>query len=84
MPSRTLSGTEFGIDFNPLADRLRVVSDTGQNLRIDVDSGATITDTALTAAAAPVPASMARLHERVRGRLPHDGSTTSIRPPTSC
>lgn len=43
-----LSGTEFGVDFNDAADRLRVVSDTGQNLRIDVDSGATITDTALS------------------------------------
>ncbi len=43
-----LSGTEFGLDFNDAADRLRVVSDTGQNLRIDVDSGATITDSALS------------------------------------
>ena len=25
--------TDFGVDFNPAADRLRVVSDTGQNLR---------------------------------------------------
>lgn len=29
-----LNGTEFGFDFNPAADALRVVSDTGQNLRI--------------------------------------------------
>ena len=28
-----LSGTEFGVDFNPAADALRIVSDTGQNLR---------------------------------------------------
>ena len=28
-----LSGTSFGVDFNPAADALRVVSDTGQNLR---------------------------------------------------
>jgi uncharacterized protein DUF4394 len=42
-----LSGTEFGVDFNPAADRLRVVSDTGQNLRIDPDTGATFTDTPL-------------------------------------
>jgi hypothetical protein len=47
-----LSGTEFGVDFNPVADRLRVVSDTGQNLRIDADTGATITDTPLSAAGA--------------------------------
>ena len=43
-----LSGTEFGVDFDPVGDRLRVVSDTGQNLRIDVASGATITDAPLT------------------------------------
>ena len=42
-----LSGVEFGVDFNPVPDRLRVVSDTGQNLRINVDTGAVTTDTAL-------------------------------------
>jgi hypothetical protein len=39
-----LQGTAFGVDFNPVADRLRVVSNTGQNLRIDVDTGAVTTD----------------------------------------
>lgn len=29
-----LSGTEFGFDFNPVADALRITSDTGQNLRV--------------------------------------------------
>ena len=29
-----LSGSEFGFDFNPAADALRIVSDTGQNLRV--------------------------------------------------
>ena len=52
-PFTALSGTEFGVDFNPVSDRLRVVSDTGQNLRIDADSGATITDLPLGSAAAP-------------------------------
>lgn len=28
-----LQGTSFGVDFNPAADALRVISDTGQNLR---------------------------------------------------
>jgi hypothetical protein len=28
-----LYGTTFGVDFNPAADRLRVISDNGQNLR---------------------------------------------------
>ena len=34
-----LMGTSFGVDFNPPADRLRIVSDTGQNLRHNVNAG---------------------------------------------
>lgn len=51
----TLSGRTFGVDFNPAANRLRVVSDAGQNLRHNIDdpagalpAGTTATDTALT------------------------------------
>lgn len=36
-----LEGNSFGVDFNPAADRLRVVSDTGQNLRHNVNAGGT-------------------------------------------
>lgn len=44
-----LSGTNFGVDFNPAADRLRVISDTGQNLRHDVNpAGITTVDITLT------------------------------------
>jgi len=46
-PFTALDGTDFGVDFNPVADRLRVVSNTGQNLRIDVETGATTTDAPL-------------------------------------
>ncbi|NVJ22415.1 DUF4394 domain-containing protein [Myxococcus sp. AM011] len=46
-PFTGLGGTDFAVDFNPVADRLRVVSNTGQNLRINVDTGATITDGAI-------------------------------------
>lgn len=35
-----LSGTSFGIDFNPAADRLRIVSNNGQNLRVNPNTGA--------------------------------------------
>ncbi len=45
--SVALSGSNFAIDFNPVPDRLRVVSDTGQNLRINVDTGETIVDGAI-------------------------------------
>lgn len=34
----------MSVDFNPAADRLRVLSNTGQSLRINVDSGVTIVD----------------------------------------
>lgn len=37
--SVALSGTSFGVDFNPVADRLRIVSDNGQNLRHNVNAG---------------------------------------------
>ena len=33
--STSPSGTSFGLDFNPTVDRLRMVSDTNQNLRIN-------------------------------------------------
>ena len=45
--STALSGTVFAVDFNPAANRLRVVSDTGQNLRHNIDDGATAGTTAV-------------------------------------
>ena len=42
-----LSGSAFGIDFNPTVDRLRIISDNGQNLRANVDDGTTTADVAL-------------------------------------
>jgi hypothetical protein len=38
----TLEGSEFGFDFNPTVDRIRVVSDRGQNLRLHPDTGAVV------------------------------------------
>jgi hypothetical protein len=43
-PFVALAGSDFAVDFNPAADRLRVVSNTGQNLRINVDTGDATTD----------------------------------------
>jgi Domain of unknown function (DUF4394) len=34
-----LRGTSFGVDFNPTVDKIRVVSDAQQNLRLNVDEG---------------------------------------------
>lgn len=48
-----LVGTTFGVDFNPVPDRLRITSSTGQNLRHDVNpGGTTIADTTLAYAGA--------------------------------
>ena len=48
-PFGGLSGTAFGFDFNPAVDRLRIVSNTGQNLRVHPDTGLLVaTDGALT------------------------------------
>ncbi|HET6706630.1 DUF4394 domain-containing protein [Amycolatopsis sp.] len=43
-----LWGTSFGVDFNPAADRLRLVSDQGQNLRHNLADGVTAEDAVLT------------------------------------
>ncbi len=43
-PFTALVGTSFGVDFNPVPDRLRIVSNADQNLRVNVATGATITD----------------------------------------
>ncbi|WP_241253646.1 DUF4394 domain-containing protein [Streptomyces sp. W1SF4] len=34
------AGTAFGVEFNPAANRLRVISNTGQNLRHNIDDAA--------------------------------------------
>lgn len=39
VPYTGLSGTNFAFDFNPVADRLRVVSNAEQNLRINPTNG---------------------------------------------
>jgi hypothetical protein len=41
------SGGNIGFDFNPVADRIRLVTSTGQNLRVNPVDGVTIADTRL-------------------------------------
>ncbi|MEU1554923.1 DUF4394 domain-containing protein [Streptomyces scabiei] len=43
-----LTGSQFGVDFNPAADRLRVISDNGQNLRHNLGDHTTVQDVNLT------------------------------------
>jgi hypothetical protein len=61
--SVALAGKRFGVDFNPAANRLRVISDTGQNLRHNIDdpmgmpaAGKTAMDGTLTYPPATAPA----------------------------
>ena len=55
-----LSGKSFGVDFNPAADRLRIISDTGQNLAHNVNQGgATVANAPLTYTAPPAAAVVA-------------------------
>jgi hypothetical protein len=37
--SIALSGSQFGVDFNPVADRLRIIGNDGQSLRHNVNAG---------------------------------------------
>lgn len=53
--STLLAGADFGFDFNPMADKIRVVSNTGQNLRLDPVTGAV---TAADAAINPLGAAL--------------------------
>ncbi len=46
-PFTALNGTAFGVDFNPAADRLRITTNTGQNLRVNPANGLTTTDDTL-------------------------------------
>jgi hypothetical protein len=56
-PFPGLGGANFGVDFNPTLSAsvasLRITSDTEENLRVNVQSGETFTDTALTLGGAP-------------------------------
>ena len=61
--SVALDGNSFGVDFNPAANRLRVISDSGQNLRHNIDdpmgmpaAGKTVVDGTLTYPPATIPA----------------------------
>lgn len=72
-----LQGTEFGFDFNPTVDRIRIVSNVGQNLRANPDTGAVaFTDTPLSYAPNDVNA----------GKIPRVSAaayTNSFVPPTT-
>jgi hypothetical protein len=49
--SNGLIGNSYGIDFNPLVDRMRLVNDLDQNARVNADTGVSIIDSSLAYAA---------------------------------
>ncbi len=54
--STPLSGSDFGFDFNPVVDRIRIVSNTGQNLRFNPNDGALIIDGSINPAGVAITA----------------------------
>ena len=71
---RSTARTSFGVDFNPAADRLRIISDTGQNLRHNVSAGGTTTTDA------PSPSWSVRAWSRPVVSPPPPTPTTTCRP----
>jgi hypothetical protein len=51
--TKPLRGTQFGVDFNPAANALRIISDQGQNLRHPFATLVTVEDTDLVYPATP-------------------------------
>ena len=76
-----LTGTVFGVDFNPAADRLRIISDTGQNLAHNVNAGGvtaangTLTYTAPPATAVPALGVTAAAYTNNDLNQPNTGTT---------
>lgn len=78
--SVALSGTYYGVDFNPSANALRVVSDNGQNLRqpfgtTDGPTAATVADAALNYTAGTPAAGIAAV-AYTNNDLSADSATT--------
>ena len=47
-PYTAFTGSRVSIDVNNVVDQLRIVTDSGQNLRVNMDTGATFSDMPLT------------------------------------
>lgn len=54
--SMPLSGTRFGFDFNPIPDRIRIISNEGQNLRVHPMTGDVNKDNMINPAPATITA----------------------------
>lgn len=54
-PFAALTGADYGLDFNPTVDRIRVIGNSGQNLRVHPDTGALVSTDGSTAYAVGDP-----------------------------
>ncbi len=52
--STPITGTQFGFDFNPTVDRIRIVSNTGQNLRVNPADASLTVDLPIVSAIASI------------------------------
>jgi Domain of unknown function (DUF4394) len=73
-----LYGTNFGVDFNPALDRLRIVSDTGQNLRHNLGDNTTTEDAVLSTPPALGPTRGVTAAAYTNNDLNADTATTLI------
>jgi Ca2+-binding RTX toxin-like protein len=48
LPYAQLAASSYGVDVNPVSDRLRIVGDDASNLRVNPDTGAVVTDATIT------------------------------------
>ena len=72
------AATAFGVDFNPAADRLRIISNTGQNLRHNINTGGTtIVDGTLNYLVGTPPVAQTALGVTGAGYTNNDEDTTT-------
>ena len=71
----------FGVDFNPLSDRLRILTSTQQNCTVDPDTGVATRDT--PPLAPPVHGAGAAFDNNVDGTRVHDAVRASTRSSTA-
>jgi hypothetical protein len=69
--SPALPGTVAGFDFNPVADRIRIVTTSGQNLRVNPADGSAVLDEAINGVAGAVVTGSAYTNNMV-------GATTTV------
>ena len=78
-----LVGTSFGVDFNPVVDRIRIVSDSDENLRVHPDTGTVAAvDGTLAYKAGDVYAGMNPSVTAVASRSNVPGGDAASTPPT--